>query len=160
MYTICEIETPNLRFTQKPSQGEVGGQNMFACLSIYVFFFLNNLWSVSRYIMGPFIGRWRQGRNGQHLLAAPIWQYRSGIGDHQFKIFTDLLPNYTFYTNLSILFIGYLFIENVTSLMTFNLGKVQKIMQHRLMPVWGMDEMYHKTLHMIIHPAIIPFKHY
>ena len=35
----------------------------------------------------------------------PIWKYRSGIGDHRFTFFMDLFPNYTFYTNLTILFI-------------------------------------------------------
>ena len=131
MYTIWEIETQNLWFTRMPSQGEVGGQR---CLLVLAFmcFLWNNLWSVSRYIMGPFSGWWRQGGNGQHYLAAHIWKYRSGIGDHRFKFFMDLLPNYTLFTNLSILFIGYLLIEDVT----LNLWKVKKIMQHRLMPVW------------------------
>ena len=51
--------------------------------------------------MGPLSGRWRQGGNDQQCLAAPIWKYRSGFGDHRFTFFLDLLPNYTFYTNLT-----------------------------------------------------------
>ena len=104
MYTIWETETQNIWFTQMPSQGEVGGQ-IFLLVLAFMGFLWNNLWSVSRYIMGPFSGWWRQDGNGQHYLAAPIWKYRSGTGDHRFKFFLDLLPNYTFYTNLSILFI-------------------------------------------------------
>ena len=50
-------------------------------------------------------------------------------------IFIYLLPNYTFYTNLTILSAGYLRIGDVTSLITFNLWKVEKSMKHRLMPV-------------------------
>ena len=50
----------------------------------------------------------------------------SGIGDHRFICLIDLLPNYTFYTNLTILSIGYLLIEDVTNPMTFNLRKVEK----------------------------------
>ena len=50
-------------------------------------------------------------------------------------IFIDLLPNYTFYKNLTILSAGYLRITDVTSLITFNLWKVEKSMKHRLMPV-------------------------
>ena len=134
MYTICEIETPNLWFTQMPSRGEVVVIRFLIVLALMCFLW-HNLWSVSRYIMGPFSGWWRPGGNGQRYLAAPIWIYRSGFGDHRFNFFMDLLPNYTFYTNLSILFTGYLFIEDVASLMTFNVLKVQKIMQHRLMPV-------------------------
>ena len=134
MYTIWEIITPNLWFTQMPCRGEVGVKRFLLVLALMCFLW-NNLWSVSRYIIGPFSGWCRQGGNGQHYLAAPIWRYRSGSGDHRFKFLMDMLPNYTFYTNLSILFIGYLLIEDVTSLMTLNLWKVQKITQHRLMPV-------------------------
>ena len=104
MYTIWEIETPNLWFTQMLSQGEVGGQ-WFLLVLAFICFLWNSLCPVSNYIMGPFSGWLRQGGNGQHYLAAPIWKYSSGIGDHRFKFFMDLLPNYTFYTNLSILFI-------------------------------------------------------
>ena len=38
MYTIWEIETQNLWFTQMPFQGEMGGQKIFACLSAYGLF--------------------------------------------------------------------------------------------------------------------------
>ena len=64
-------------------------------------FLWNDLRSVSPYIMGPLSGWWRQGGTDQQCLAAPIWKYRSGFGDHRFKFFIDLLPNYTFYTNLT-----------------------------------------------------------
>ena len=107
----------------------------FLLVSALMCFLWNNLWSVSHYMMGPFNGWWRQGGNGQHYLAAPIWIYRSGIGDHRFKILMDLLPNYTFYTNLSILFIGYLLIEYVISLMTFNLWKICNIVWCRFNPL-------------------------
>ena len=100
MYTIWEIETQNLWLTQKPSQGEMADRNIFVSLSIYRLLW-NNLWSVSRYVMGPLSGRWRQSGNDQQCLAAPIWKYRSGFGDHRFTFFIDLRPNYTFYTNLT-----------------------------------------------------------
>ena len=51
--------------------------------------------------MWPLSGRWRLSGNDQQGLAAPIWKYRSGIGDHRFTFFIDLLPNYTFCTNLT-----------------------------------------------------------
>ena len=54
------------------------------------------------------------------------------------KFFMDLLPNYTFYSNLSILFIRYLLIEGVTSLMTFNAGLTHAIVEmwlHEYVPV-------------------------
>ena len=108
---------------------------IFLLVLALMWFLWNNLWSVSRYTMGPFSGWWRHSGNGQHYLAAPIWIYRSGIGDHRFKFFTNFLPNYTFYTNLSILLIVYLLIEDVTCLMTFNWWTVQKITQRRFMPV-------------------------
>ena len=56
----------------------------------------------------------------------PIWKCMSGIGDHQFIFLIDLLPNYTFYTNLTISSIGYILKEDVTNLMTFNLWKIKK----------------------------------
>ena len=77
-------------------------------------FLWNNLWSVSRYVM-------EAGWEGPSLsLTAPIWECRSRIGDYRFTFFMDLLPNYTFYTNLTILFIGYLLIEDGANLITFN----------------------------------------
>ena len=63
-------------------------------------FLWNNLWSVCPYIMGLFSGWWTPGGNDQQYLAAPIWKCMSGIGDHRSTCFMDLLPNYTFYTNL------------------------------------------------------------
>ena len=54
--------------------------------------------------------------------------------------FIDLLPNYTFYTNLTILSIRYLLIDDVTSLIMFALWKVDKSMRHRLMPVYATDD--------------------
>ena len=38
MYTIWEIETQNLWFTQMPSQGEMEGQKIFAGLPTNVLF--------------------------------------------------------------------------------------------------------------------------
>ena len=73
----------------------------FLFLLASIGFLWNNLWSVSRYVMGPLSGRWRQSGNDQQCLAAPIWKYRSGFGDHRFTFFIDLRPNYTFYTNLT-----------------------------------------------------------
>ena len=64
-------------------------------------FLWNNLWSVSRYIMGPFSGWWRLVGRTIPVSNPPIWKCRSGIGDHRFPFFMDLLPNYTFYTNLT-----------------------------------------------------------
>ena len=50
-------------------------------------FLWNDLRSVSHYIMGPLSGWWRQGGTDQQCLAAPIWKYRSGFGDHRFNFF-------------------------------------------------------------------------
>ena len=134
MYTAWEIETQNLWLTQMPSQGGVGGQKIFSCLCAYMFLW-NDLWSASRYIMGSFSGWWRLVGRTSPVSNPPIWKCRSGIGDHRLPFFMDLLPNYTFYTNLTFLFIGYLLTEDVIIVITFNLYKVEKIMQHRLMPV-------------------------
>ena len=83
----------------------------------------NNLWSVSRYVMGPLSGRWRQSGNDQQCLAAPIWRYRSGFGDHRFTFFIDLRPNYTFYTNLSNIVHWVVAYRDVAHLVRLNLGK-------------------------------------
>ena len=83
----------------------------------------NNLWSVSRYVMGPLSGRWRQSGNDQQCLAAPIWKYRSGFGDHRFTFFIDLRPNYTFYTNLTNIVHWVVANRDVAHLVRFNLGK-------------------------------------
>ena len=126
MYTIWEIETPNLWFTQMPTQRVMGGRKIFACLSTYIGFLWNKLWSVSRYIMGPLSGRWRLCGNDQQCLAAPIWIYRSGFGDHRFTFFIDLLPNYIFYTNLTNIVHWVVVYRDVAHLITLNLGKVEK----------------------------------
>ena len=83
----------------------------------------NNLWSVSRYVMGPLSGRWRQKGNGQQCLTAPIWKYRSGFGDHRFTFFIDLRPNYTFYTNLTNIVHWVVAYRDVAHLVRLNLGK-------------------------------------
>ena len=56
IYTIWEIETPNLWFTQMASQCWGGGGKIFCLYNILapVCFLWNNLWSVWRYVMGPF----------------------------------------------------------------------------------------------------------
>ena len=86
-------------------------------------FLWNNLWSVSRYVMGPLSGPWRQSGNDQQCLAAPIWKYRSGFGDHRFSFFIDLLPNYTFYTNLTNIVHWVVAKRDVAHLVRLNLGK-------------------------------------
>ena len=83
----------------------------------------NNLWSVSRYVMGPLSGWWRQSGNDQQCLAAPIWKYRSGFGDHRFTFFIDLRPNYTFYTNLTNIVHWVVAYRDVAHLVRLNLGK-------------------------------------
>ena len=83
----------------------------------------NNLWSVSRYVMGPLSGRWRQSGNDQQCLAAPIWKYRSGFGDHRFNFFIDLRPNYTFYTNLTNIVDWVVAYRDVAHLVRLDLGK-------------------------------------
>ena len=122
MYTTWEIETQNLWLTQMPSQGEMADRKIFVCLSTYRLLW-NNLWSVSRYVMGPLSGRWRQSRNDQQCLAAPIWKYRSGFGDHRFTFFIDLRPNYTFYTNLTNIVHWVVAYRDMAHLVRLNLGK-------------------------------------
>ena len=122
MYTIWEIETQNLWLTQMPSQGEMADRKIFVCLSTYRLLW-NNLWSVSRYVMGPLSGRWRQSGNDQQCLAAPIWKYRSGFGDHRFTFFIDLRPNCTFYTNLTNIVHWVVAYRDVAHLVRLNLGK-------------------------------------
>ena len=115
MYTIWEIETQNLWLTQMPSQGEMADRKIFVCLSTYRLLW-NNLWSVSRYV-------WRQSGNDQQCLAAPIWKYRSGFGDHRFTFFIDLRPNYTFYTNLTNIVHWVVAYRDMAHLVRLNLGK-------------------------------------
>ena len=76
--------------------------------------------------MGPLSGRRRLCGNDQQCLAAPIWKYRSGFGDHRFTFFIDLFPNYTFYTNLTNIVHWVVAYRDVAHLMTLNLGKVEK----------------------------------
>ena len=66
-------------------------------------FLWNNLWSVSRYIMGTFSDWWRLVGRTSPVSNPPTRKCRSGIGDHRFTFFMDLPPNYTFYTNLTYL---------------------------------------------------------
>ena len=73
--------------------------------------------------MGPLSGRWRQGGNDQQYLAAPIWKYRSGIGNHRFTFFIELLSNYTFYTNQTNIVHWVVAYRDVAHLITLNLGK-------------------------------------
>ena len=80
MYRAWEIKIQNLWLTQMASQGGVWGQKIFACLC----FLWNNLWSVSRYIMGPFSGWWRLEGRTNPVSNPPIWKCRSGIGDRRF----------------------------------------------------------------------------
>ena len=83
----------------------------------------NNLWSVSRYVMWPLSGPRRQSGNDQQCLAAPIWKYRSGFGDHRFTFFKDLRPNYTFYTNLTNIAHWVVAYRDVAHMVRLNLGK-------------------------------------
>ena len=100
VHNIRDRNPRDLWFTQMSSQREIGARK-FLLVSAHMGFLWSNLWSVSRYIMGPFSGWWVQGGNDQQYLAAPIWKCRSWIGDHRSKFFMDLLPNYTFYTSLT-----------------------------------------------------------
>ena len=134
VYATWETEPKHLGFTQMTFQGVVEGQNILLILSPICLLW-NNLWSVCRYIIGPVSGCSSQDGTSQQHLAAPIRKYMSGIGDHRFTFPMDLLSNYTFYINLTIFSIRRLLIEDVTSLMVFNLWKVEKITQHRLMLV-------------------------
>ena len=108
---------------------------IFLLVLPHIGFLWNNLWSFSRYIMWPFSGPWRLGGNDQQCIAAPFWKYRSGIGDHRFTFFINLLPNYAFYTNLTNIVHWVVAYRDVAHLITLNLGKVEKNMQNRLMPV-------------------------
>ena len=122
MYTMWEIEPQNLWLTQMPSQGEMADRKIFVCLSTYRLLW-NNLWSVNRYVIGPLSGPWRQSGNDHQCLAAPIWKYRSGFGDHRFTFFIDLRPNYTFYTNLTNIVHWVVAYRDVAHLVRLNLGK-------------------------------------
>ena len=73
--------------------------------------------------MGPLSDRWRQSGNDYQCLAAPIWKYRSGFGDHRFNFFIDLRPNYTFYTNLTNIVDWVVAYRDVAHLVRLNVGK-------------------------------------
>ena len=105
-------------------QRVTGGR--FLLVLAHIGFLWNKLWSVRRYIMGPLSGPWRLCGNDQQCLAAPIWKYRSGFGDHRFTFFIDLLPNYTFYTNLTNIVHWVVVYRDVAHLIMLNLGKVEK----------------------------------
>ena len=122
MYTIWEIETQKLWLTQMPSQGEMAGRKIFVCLSTYRLFVEQPVVSYSL-CNGPLSGRWRESGNDQQCLVAPIWKYRSGFGDHRFTFFIDLLPNYTFYTNLTNIVHWVFAYRDVAHLIRLNLGK-------------------------------------
>ena len=108
-----------------PSQRVMGGRKILLVLA-HIGFLWNELWSVSRYVRGRPSGWWRLCGNDQQCLAAPIWKYRSGFGDHRFTFFMDLFPNYTFYTNLTNIVYWVVVDRDVPHLITLNLGKVEK----------------------------------
>ena len=120
VHATWEIEPPNLGFTQMTSQG---GVIKIFCLSLHLYAFWNNLWSVYRYITRQISGCWSQDGTSQQHLTAPIGICMSGIGDHRFTYLMDLLSNYTLYTNLTIFSISILLIEDVTSLIVFRLAQ-------------------------------------
>ena len=120
-------ETQNLGF--KTDDAPKKKSNYFAYLGTYVLFVEQPVVSMSLN-NGPIQWLLEAGWEGQ---PAPIWKCMSGIGDPQFTF--PLLPNYLFYTNLTLVFIGYFLTKNKASLLTFNVWKVEKNMQHRLMPV-------------------------
>ena len=124
VYATWEIEPKNLRGTQMTSHGGVSGQNMLFILALMCFLW-NNLWlsfcnMANHWLLEP-------GWDGQQHLTAPIWKCVSGIGDHRFTFLMDLLSNYTFHTNLTIFSIKRLLIEEMTSLIVFNLWKFRKL---------------------------------
>ena len=125
MYTIWKIETQNLWFTQMPSQRVMGGRKIFACLSTYRLFCGTTSGQLVVISWGHSVADGDCG-NDQQGLAAPIWKYRSGFGDHRFAFFIDLLPSYTFYTNLTNIVHWVVVYRDVAHLMTLNLGKVEK----------------------------------
>ena len=101
----------------------------------------NNLWSVSRYIIGHFNGWWRLGGSDQQNPALPFENVGQELVIHDSHF--DLLPNYTFHTNITILFIGYLLIEDVTSLIMFHLWKkLRKVCNI----VWCQFKSFHEKL--------------
>ena len=113
-----------LGFTKLASQA---GEVKYLLIIAPMCFLWNTLWSVCRYIMGSFSGWWRLSGKRQQYLTAPVWKCMSGIGDHWLTFLIDLLRNYTFSRNLTIFLIGWLLIEDMASLITFNLWKVEKI---------------------------------
>ena len=134
MYTAWEIKTKiwgsHRQLPKEEWEINICRLSWYQCA-----FLRNNLWSFCRYIMGPFSGWWRLGGKCQQHLTAPILKCMSAIRDDRFTFLMDLLPNYIVYTNLTIFSIGYLLIEDVTSLITFNLSKPEINIQHRFIPV-------------------------
>ena len=100
MYTIRDMVSHIYGF-HRCLPNEKWEVERFLLVLVPIGFLWNNLWSVSRYIMGSFSGWWRLGGDDLQYLAAPVWKCRSGFGDHRFIFFIDLFPNYTFYTNLT-----------------------------------------------------------
>ena len=125
MYTIWEIK-PKIYGLCRCLPKEKREVERFLLFLAHTVFLWNNLWSVSRYIMGSFSGCWRLCGNDQQCLAAPIWKYRSGFGDHRFTFFIDFLPNYTFYTNLTNIVHWVVTYRDVAHLITLNWGNVEK----------------------------------
>ena len=100
MYTIWDM-VPHIYSFHRCLPKEKWEVERCLLVLVPIGFLWNNLWSVSRYIMGSFSGWWRLGGDDLRYLAAPIWKCRSGFGDHRFIFFIDLFPNYTFNTNLT-----------------------------------------------------------
>ena len=92
-----EKEKPKIYGLQRCLPKEKWEVERFLFVSAPTGFLWNNLWSVSRYIMGLLSGWWRQGGNDQQYLATPIWKCMY----HRFTFVIDLLPNYTFDINLT-----------------------------------------------------------
>ena len=125
MFTIWEIKPKiyGLCRCLPKEKWEVERVLLFLAHTVFLW---NNLWSVSRYIMGSFTGCWRLCGNDQQCLAAPIWKYRSGFGDHRFTFFIDFIPNYAFDTNLTNIAHWVVTYRDVTHLITLNWENVEK----------------------------------
>ena len=134
MYATWEIDPICIVLYITTSQGRVGGQIILLIVA-RLCFSRKTLWLVCRYVTEPFNGCLRQDGKDQQYLTAPIWKCMSEISDHRFTFLMDLLSNYTFYTNLTLFCIVCLLIEDVPSMIIFNLWKVEKTMHYRLKPV-------------------------
>ena len=131
MYTAWEIETKNLGFTQMISPWRSEGQNILTILAPTCYSW-NNLWSVCNGAIQRLLGAGWEGPATSNRFHLKMYVRHQWSPIHIFK---DLLPKYTFYTNLTTFSIGWLLIEDVTSLITFNLWKVEESEQHRFMAV-------------------------